>query len=341
MSVFIDRKYLKLLSPKLNRFSQKKEDLFNFRCPFCGDSQKHLHKARGYVYRKKNDYFYKCQNCGVGHTMYNFINLLDANMVKEYSMERYTNGETGNQNYTKPEKQELKFETPVFKKKRVEIDLPKIIDLPMDHYASKYCIGRKIPEATYNTLYYAHDFKIFIDELLPDHGKDLKKDDPRLIIPFYDTDGTLLAVQGRSLRDSKIRYITIKLAEESIKIFGLDRVNLEEKIYVTEGPIDSLFLPNAVATADANLANAVNYIPREKLVLVFDNEPRNKDICKIMDKAIENHFAICVWPEMMQEKDINDMILSGFTSEEIVDIIDKNTFVNLRAKMEFIQWKKV
>ena len=273
--------------------------------------------------------------------MYNFINLLDANMVKEYSMERYTNGETGNQNYQKPEKQELKFEAPVFKKKRVEIDLPKIIDLPMDHYASKYCIGRKIPQDTYNTLYYAHDFKIFIDELLPDHGKDLKEDDPRLIIPFYDNDGTLLAVQGRSLRDSKIRYITIKIAEESIKIFGLDRVNLEEKIYVTEGPIDSLFLPNAVATADANLANAVNYIPREKLVLVFDNEPRNKDICKIMDKAIENHFAICIWPEMMQEKDVNDMILSGFTSDEIVDIIDKNTFVNLRAKMEFIQWKKV
>ncbi len=340
MSVFIDRKYLKLLSPKLNRFTQKKEDLFNFRCPFCGDSQKHLHKARGYVYRKKNDYFYKCQNCGVGHTMYNFINLLDANMVKEYAMERYTNGETGNQNYPKPEKQELKFETPVFKKRK-EINLPKIIDLPMDHYAAKYCIGRKIPEATYNTLYYAHDFKTFIDELLPEHDKDLKEDDPRLIIPFYDTDGTLLAVQGRSLRDSKIRYITIKLAEESIKIFGLDRVNKEEKSYVTEGPIDSLFLPNAVATADANLANAVNYIPRDKLVLVFDNEPRNKDICKLMDKAIENHFAICIWPEMMQEKDINDMILSGFTSDEIVDIIDKNTFVNLRAKMEFIQWKKV
>ena len=271
MSVFIDRKYLKLLSPKLNKFTSKKEDLFNFRCPFCGDSQKHLHKARGYIYRKKNDYYYKCQNCGVGHTMYNFINLLDSNMVK----------------------------------------------------------------------YYANNFKKFIDELLPNHDKELREDDPRLIIPFYDNHGNLLAVQGRSLRDSKIRYITIKLIEESIKIFGLDKVNREEKVYVTEGPIDSLFLPNAVATADANLANAVNYIPREKLVLVFDNEPRNKDICKLMDKAIENYFAICIWPEMMQEKDVNDMILSGFTSDEIVDIINKNTFVNLRAKMEFIQWKKV
>jgi predicted RNA-binding Zn-ribbon protein involved in translation (DUF1610 family) len=338
MSVFIDRKYLKLLSPKLNRFSQKKEDLFNFRCPFCGDSQKHLHKARGYVYRKKNDYFYKCQNCGIGHTMYNFINLLDMNLVKEYALERYTDT---HKTPTKIEKTELKFEAPVFKKKPKDINLPKIIDLPMDHYAAQYCIGRKIPEATYNTLYYANDFKAFIDELLPDHDKDLKEDDPRLIIPFFDIDGSLLAVQGRALRDSKIRYITIKIAEESIKIFGLDRVNKDEKVYVTEGPIDSLFLPNAVATADANLANAVSYIKRDKLVLVFDNEPRNKDICKLMDKAIENHFAICIWPEMMQEKDINDMILSGFTTDEIVDIIDKNTFVNLRAKMEYIQWKKI
>ena len=338
MSVFIDRKYLKLLSPKLNRFSQKKEDLFNFRCPFCGDSQKHLHKARGYVYRKKNDYFYKCQNCGIGHTMYNFINLLDTNLVKEYALERYADT---HKTPTKIEKTELKFEAPVFKKKPKGINLPKIIDLDMDHYAAQYCIGRKIPEATYDNLYYANDFKAFIDELIPDHGKDLKEDDPRLIIPFFDIDGSLLAVQGRALRDSKIRYITIKIAEESIKIFGLDRVKKDEKVYVTEGPIDSLFLPNAVATADANLANAVNYIPRDKLVLVFDNEPRNKDICKLMDKAIENHFAICIWPEMMQEKDINDMILSGFTSDEIVDIIDKNTFVNLRAKMEYIQWKKI
>lgn len=337
MSVFIDRKFLKLLSPKLNRFSQKKDDLYNFRCPFCGDSQKNQFKARGYIFRKKNQYFYKCQNCGVGHTMYNFINLLDGNMAKEYSLERYANGDTA-KTYEKPE---FKFDKPVFEKKSRVINLPKIIDLNMDHYAAQYCIGRKIPQDTYNTLYYAEDFKKFVDEIFPEHGKELKEDDPRLIIPFYDVDGTLLAFQGRALRDSKIRYITIKLAEDSIKIFGLNTVNRNEKVYVTEGPIDSLFLSNAVATADANLTNAVNYIPKDKLVLIFDNEPRNKDICKLMDKAIEEHFQICIWPEMMKEKDINEMILAGFTTEELCDIIDKNTFVNLRAKFEFIQWKKI
>lgn len=337
MSVFIDRKYLKLLSPKLNRFVQKKDDLFNFRCPFCGDSQKNQFKARGYIFRKKNQYFYKCQNCSVGHTMYNFINLLDGNMAKEYSLERYTNGDTA-KTYEKPE---FVFEKPVFEKKAKLINLPKIIDLDMDHYASQYCIGRKIPQDTYDNLYYAEDFKEFVDEIFPEHGKELKEDDPRLILPFYDANGTLLAFQGRALRDSKIRYITIKMADDSIKIFGLNTVNKQEKVYVTEGPIDSLFLPNAVATADANLTNAVNYISKDKLVLIFDNEPRNKDICKLMDKAIEEHFQICIWPEMMKEKDINEMVLSGFTTEELCDIIDKNTFVNLRAKFEFIQWKKI
>lgn len=341
MSVFIDRKFLKLLSPKLGRFSQKKEDLYNFRCPFCGDSQKHLHKARGYIYRKKNDYFYKCQNCSVGHSMYNFISLLDGNMVKEYSMEMYAEKDAANTIVRKSVVPEMKFEAPIFSKKKASINLPKISELPENHYAVQYCIGRKLPSNTYSTLYYADDFKKFVDELLPEHGKELKENDVRLIIPFYDVDGSLLAIQGRALGDSKIRYITIKIAEESVKIFGLNTVKLQEKVYVTEGPLDSLFLPNAVATADANLANAVKYIGRDKITLVFDNEPRNKDICRLMDKAIEEHFNICIWPEMVQEKDINDMILSGFSQEELVDIIDKNTFVNLRAKMEFIQWKKI
>lgn len=269
--------------------------------------------------------------------MYNLINFVDPALVKEYALERFAEGDTHSKTYKKPE---MKFQAPVFNTKK-KINLPKVSSLDKDHYAKQYCIGRKLPEHTYDKLYYAEDFKSFVDELLPDHEKDLKENDPRLIIPFYDDDGTLLAVQGRALRDSKIRYITIKLAEESIKIFGLDTVNKDEKIYVFEGPIDSLFITNAVATADANLINAVNYLPKEKLVLVFDNEPRNKDICNLMDRAIEQHFQICIWPEMMQEKDINDMILNGFTSEELVDIIDKNTFVNLRAKIEFIQWKKV
>lgn len=334
MSVYIDRKFLKLLSPKLGKFTQRREDLYNFRCPFCGDSQKNQFKARGYIYRKKDDYFYKCQNCGIGHSMYNFISHLDPEMVKEYALETYSNVKV----QIDVKVPDFKFEKPIFKTK---VNLPKISELDDEHYAKKYCLNRKFSVECLDKLYFAESFKQFVDEILPDNEKNLKEDDPRLIIPFFDIDGSLLAIQGRALRDSKIRYITIKINQDSIKIFGLDIVDKENKVYVTEGPLDSLFLPNAVATADANLTNAVNYIPKDKLVLVFDNEPRNKDICRLMDEAIEKHFQICIWPEMMQEKDINDMILNGFSSEEIKDIIDNNTFVNLRAKFEYTQWKKI
>lgn len=336
MSISIDRKYLLLLSPKLNRFVQKKEDLFNFRCPFCGDSQKNLLKARGYIYRKRNDYFYKCQNCGIGHTMYNFVNLLDPTLSKEYSLERYREGENGNHNYPKPiNKETPTFETPKFKTK---ISLPNIASLDELHYARQYVKNRFIPEKFWNDLYYAEDFKSFVESYGID--KELKDDDPRLIIPFYDENKNLIAFQGRALTDTKIRYITIKFDENTHKLFGMDRVNKNQKVYVVEGPIDSLFLENSIATADSSLTAVDKHIDKMNLVLIYDNEPRNKDLCKQMNLAIENHFNICIWPEMIEEKDINEMIKSGFTSEEIQDIIDSNTFVNLRAKMEFVAWKK-
>lgn len=337
MSVFIDRTFLLRVSPKLSKFTQKKEDLYNFRCPLCGDSTKNKTKARGYVYRKKNDYFYMCHNCGASTTFYNFLDKVDPTLVKEYALERYKNGETGNNNYSKPTFEDFKTKT-VFKQK---LNLPSIDELPEDHFAKTYVVNRKIPKAHHKNLYFANDFKKFVEEL--NIEKDgLKEDDPRLVIPFYDQEKNLIAFQGRALSESKLRYITIKLDENNDKIFGLDRINFDETIYVVEGPIDSLFVKNAIATADSNLTSVTKILDKSKFTLIFDNEPRNKDIVKMMDRAIEEHYSIVIWPDLVgDDKDINEMILSGFSPDEIQDIISNNTFVNLRAKMEFINWRKI
>ncbi len=337
MSVFIDRNFLLQVSPKLQRFSKKKDDLYNFRCPLCGDSQKNKTKCRGYVFRKKNDYFYMCHNCGASTTFYNFLKQVDPNLVQEYQLERYKSGETGNNNYTKPEFEEYKQEAPKFKK---ALELPSIDSLPEGHFAKNYVQQRQIPEAFSSQLYYAEDFKQFV-ETLGIQKDGLHKDDKRLVIPFYDTEKNLIAIQGRSLGESKLRYITLKLHDDNKKVFGLDRIDTDELIYVVEGPIDSMFLSNAVATADSNLESITDVLDKSKVALVFDNEPRNKEIVAKMEKAIDNHFNVVIWPEMIEKKDINDMILDGFSPDEIQDIIDNNTFVNLRAKMEFISWKKI
>jgi transcription elongation factor Elf1 len=336
MSVFIDRAFLLRLSPKLQRFTQKKDDLYNFRCPLCGDSQKNKTKSRGYVYRKKNDYFYMCHNCGASTTFYNFLDKVDPSLTKEYALERYKNGETGNNNYQKPDFEEFKAEKPVFKK---ALDLPSIDSLPEAHFAKVYVKSRKIPEAFQSQLYYAEDFAAFIQSLGIE--KELHKEDRRLVIPFYDAEKNLIAIQGRALGESKLRYITIKLHEDNHKFFGLDRIDQDKMIYVVEGPIDSMFIENAVATADSNLESITSIYDKSKITLVFDNEPRNREIIKKIDEAIEKHYNVVIWPEMIESKDINDMVLEGFSPDEIQDIISKNTFVNLRAKAEFVNWKRV
>lgn len=337
MSVFIDRSFLLQVAPKLQRFARKKDDLYNFRCPLCGDSQKNKTKSRGYIFRKKNDYFYMCHNCGVSTTFYNFLKQVDPNLLKEYQLERYKNGETGNNNYPKPDFEEYKAPAPIFKK---SLELPTIESLPEAHFAKVYIQQRRIPETFYSQLYYAEDFAAFIQNLgIEKEG--LHKDDKRLVIPFYNAEKELVAVQGRSLGESKLRYITLKLHDDNKKVYGLDRVNTDELVCVVEGPIDSMFLTNAVATADSNLESITDSLDKSKVVLVFDNEPRNKEIVNKMEHAIDNHYNVVIWPEMIVEKDINDMVLNGFSPDEIQDIIDNNTFVNLRAKMEFVNWKKV
>jgi len=335
MSVFIDRTFLLRASPKLQRFTQKKTDLYNFRCPLCGDSQKNKTKCRGFVYRKKDDYFYMCHNCSVSTTFYNFLKQVDESLLKEYQLERYRNG-TERGNYTKPDFSEAK-EKPVFKER---IRLESIESLPEEHFAKRYIKSRKIPVVFESELYFAPDFKQFV-ETLGIEKENLHKDDQRLVIPFYDSKKNLIAIQGRALGKSELRYITIKLNDDFDKVFGLDRIDQDEMIYVVEGPIDSMFLENAVATADANLESITKLFDKSQVTLVFDNEPRNKQIVEKINLAIDNHFNVVIWPEFIDSKDINEMVLDGFSPDEIQDIISKNTFVNLRAKMEFVNWKKV
>ena len=285
------------------------------------------------MYRKKNDYFYMCHNCGASTSFYNFLKQVDPNLLEAYQLERYKL--SANTNSPEPEFSELKVQ-PVFRK---SLDLPKISELPEGHFAKDYVLGRKIPEAMHSSLYYAEDFKAFVESF--DVEKDLKEDDKRLIIPFHDKEGNITGFQGRALGESKIRYITIKLGEDIPGMFGIDKLNLDEKIYVFEGPIDSMFIKNSVGVASSALESAAKHLDKSKIVLVFDNEPRNKEIVKLMEHAIDNHFNVIVWPEMIDEKDVNDMVLQGFDIEDLHDIMEKNTYVNLRAKMEFVNWKKV
>jgi hypothetical protein len=209
--------------------------------------------------------------------------------------------------------------------------------LPQNHEAVIYAKSRNIPDAKIKTLYYVDDISK-LKLLAPEYEVKLVTNEPRIVMIFNDINGELTGVSCRALRGEKQRYVVIKVKDDSPFIYNLDCVNTKETIYVTEGPIDSLFLPNSIAVGNSNLKYALDKI-NGNMVLVYDNEPRNKEIVREMKTAIEANASICIWPKDVKEKDINDMVLAGKTQDEIVHTINKNTFFGLQALLEFNNWR--
>lgn len=331
----VDSKYIGLVSSRLEKFSRKKEGLYNFRCPYCGDSQRTKSKTRGYIYKLKNDHNFKCHNCGVSRTFTNFLKDIDVVLYDQYVLERYKEGRTGKRSNTASPK--FDFEKPTFKKK-ASLDLPSIEELNKEHSARLYLEGRKIPEKYLKKLYYCENFKEWTNSKKQTFEK-FKYDEPRIIIPLIK-DGEIFGFQGRALnKNSSVKYITIILNDDYPKIYGLDDVDFSKTVYVVEGPIDSMFLDNSIAMVGADIDKKfINDNPKTNFVMVYDNEKRNKQIVERMEKVISLNLPIVIWPTSIEEKDINDMVMSGL---EVKPVLESNTYRGLEAKAKLISWKRV
>ena len=329
---YIDTKYLNIISPYLQQFKKKGDDLWNFRCPYCGDSHKSRTKARGFVFRKKNDLFFKCHNCGTGASLGNLVKTVDSKTYKDYIFERYKKG-VETRSSPQPE---FHFNAPVFRKKGILEGLQSIKDLPDDHPARQIVEKRKLPEESLSDLYLCESFFKFTNSIIKGKFPSLGGDHPRLIIPFRGEDGEVFAYQGRAFGNEQPKYITIKIDADRDKIFGLDKVNKDKPILVVEGPLDSLFLDNCIAVAGADFSNI-----KGDLTVIYDNEPRNKEINKQIEKTIDQGKSVCLWPDHMKEKDINDMIIAGYSKKEVQEIITNNTFSGASAKLRFAEWRRI
>jgi predicted RNA-binding Zn-ribbon protein involved in translation (DUF1610 family) len=337
---YIDAKYINLLSSQLEQFKRKTDTLYNFRCPVCGDSESNKTKARGYIFEKENKPIYKCHNCGHGSSLNNLLKLVNPQLQREYSMEKFAGKKSANttpktDTHLKFQKRPDYLKTPLSK-------LKKVSQLDAGHPVKQYVVGRKIPANMHYKLFYAPKFFEFAKQFAPSKFNNAVKDEPRLIIPFINANKELMGFQGRAFGKTSLRYITVKVDEDAPKIFGLDSIDRTKPVYVVEGPIDSMFLDNAVAMGGADLTDSsLNYIGTKDLVFVFDNEPRNKEILSRIEKIIDMGYNISLFPEYVKQKDINDMVLAGMDPEEIQVIISSNTFNGLAAKAKLSEWRKV
>lgn len=330
---YIDQKYIGLVSPRLEQFKRKTPTLYNFRCPLCGDSERDKSKARGYLFEVKGDILYKCHNCGASLNFRSFIEQVDPNLKREYVTERFK---------SKHIKKETTLDRYNSIKKKVHFAVDpmkgatRLDKLDDDHIAVQYVKNRKIPVDKWKLLYYTSKFKHFVNTIVPDKFDNEKNDEARLLIPFFNSKNELFALQGRSFKiDTRLRYITIKIDEDQAKIYGQERISTNMRKYIVEGPIDSLFVENCMAMAGSDIPAVKN------LVVVYDNENRNREIIKKMLSAIDNGYEIVVWPDYIKEKDINDMILSGMTQNDVMSVLNNNTYSGLQAKVRINQWKKV
>lgn len=326
---YIDTKYIGLVSTQLLKFVEKKKGTYNFRCPYCGDSVKKQNKARGYLFSMRDSFVYKCHNCGVTRNFSQFLKDQNTNLHDEYVMERYKEGMTG-KNYQVKTPDFKPFVTkPVFKK-NIFSELPNIESLNTTHPAKQYLLNRKIPESFYSNFYYAEDFNAW------ENNQNTIKE-PRIILPLISEDGNVFGYQARSLnKNATLRYITTILDKQYPKLFGLDRINKNENIYITEGPFDSLFIRNSLAMcgADVHLGDWGICDP----VWIYDNEPRNKQIVERVAKTIQHGNKVVIWPDSIKEKDINDMFLAG---HDVQSMVECNTYKGLEAKVKLNLWKKI
>ena len=319
----IDSKFIGLVSSRLEKFKRVKSNLYNFRCPICGDSKKNKSKTRGYLYAVKANTNFKCHNCGASMSLNNFLKEVDPAIHKQYVLEKFKSGHTG-RNFVIDEP-DFKFDAPKFKKK---INLPKASENPN---SAGYLTARRLDPAQF---YYAEKFKKFVNTLKPTFD-DTRYDEERIIIPLY-YEKNLIGLQGRSLGPSKVKYITVMLNDDAPKIYGLDNIRKDAPVYITEGPFDSTFIRNSIAMcgADANVDRWGISNP----VWIYDNEPRNIEIVRRIGNTIDSGDSVVIWPNSIDDKDINDMVMSGL---DVQSVIESNTYSGLEAKLKFNTWKKI
>jgi hypothetical protein len=259
-------------------------------------------------------------------------------LYSQYALERYANGAAPNKAHKDPQ---LSFREPVIEKKHLIDELFERVDtLPDEHIAVQFCNKRQIPKDALSKLYFIDDIKKV--EQLSDKMKDrIQSNEPRLVIPLYDDKLQLAGITCRALGNESLRYITVKIKSDALLVFGRENLNSKKHIYVTEGPIDSLFLPNAIAVIGTgfNKLEQLEY-SKDNMTVIVDNQPRNKEVCQVIENLIEKDYNIVIWPQSLKEKDINDIVKAGKSPASVKAMIDKHTFSGLQARANFYAWKR-
>lgn len=320
----------------MRNFRKINEETWKMSCPICGDSKKNTKKARGFIYTVKNDMFYRCFNCQYSVSFGTFLKEVNPLLHSDYVVERYKQGinkHRANKTIELPDSKPSFSESSIYNNKI----LSQLIPASESKEAVDFLTRRQIPKDKWDLLYYTTEYKKLINSIIPEKFESVI-DSPRVVIPYYNPEGYIFQLTGRAIDNNFMRYSNIKLMDTEFPVFGLERIDKSKKIYVVEGPIDSLFIDNCIAVSGSSFnGNAFIKEHKDNVVLVYDNEPRAIEIMRLLENSIKFGYSVCIWDSKIKQKDINEMYLDGIDAKSI---IDNNTFVGASALMKYITWRK-
>lgn len=333
---WLEEKYVSLGFSTLRNFRQKRNDppLYNFSCPICGDSETDKTKARGYLYENEGRLKYKCHNCSVPMTFSQLLKHINPDLYRNFIVELF-----GEKKSSKKKEVVPKVGKQTEKILQVHKEDPLQVLEPLSDEHRSYLKARKIENVDgFYSIANMNRLKPFLLE------KEIKlKNEDRIVIPVLNFNRKVVGVVCRTSDEKNtLRYINLKMSEEPM-IYNAPKVNPKKTIYVFEGIMDSTFVSNSVAVCGSDLTKAEELFEKNRLVLVYDNQPKNREIAKKMENAINQGFSVVIWPEGMDRhgKDINKLITNGFSSDKVYDTIRENTFKGMTAFARFKKWKKI
>jgi len=340
-------------------------DTFNFRCPVCGDSKKDPNKKRGFFYwdtKNNKGYRYKCFNCNVSYSFEYYLKLYEPILYREYIFDKFKSGRIHKNTFKFEKKDHVEKVGDIVVKKFLNDkiksglikNIPKIkVDIVRD-----YLYDRQVPRNKLKNLFYIENFysnlyeplKVLIKTITQEEVRNIYETDPRVFWFIKNRANEIVGIQGRSLNPkSKLRYLTIKITDD-VMVGNIEKIQPSERVYVTEGYFDSLFLPNAVSLNGSGFKQTLNELKKIKskeIVFVFDNEPYNNEIRKKVKEAVDmsisdrnSKIGICLLPKSIRNigKDINEYIKNGIDKQKLLNIIIDNTYYRSTAKIQMLKW---
>lgn len=315
---------------------------FSIPCQYCDHLHSYTNVLKGSLYKtNKNNWAYNCwrSTCSChdnGKSAMEWLKDIDPFLFEECRKEIYektVKQDTPKQNYKKIVNDKLKEQRQLeelekernlaAEKKATTYFRPLCIDSELSRKAIQYCESRKIDKKYYE------NFSVAIDG----------KYKGRLIIPVFNRDGDVIFWQGRLLekKDGEAKYLNPKLNRDSL-LFGIERMDIEKPVIVFEGPIDSLFVENGVATMGVSIPLNIRELLKEldRVFYVFDNDDAGRDMSvKYLKEAkyvfnwfmfIRDHKL-----EKYEIKDMNDLYLAmnrdkPFSFEELKPYFTNNKY---------------